>query len=172
MHPLPRIILPLALLSSFLLMAGTALADARAFSQPRILGQIVDQCLDGGAQCGKVVADAFCRHIGYNNALSYRIERDPARISTTIAIDSELTIRTPRAQPFQMVKCWRPNEQPSVVQFDVENFTSPTVCDLGQDCRKAAADLWCAGKGYALGALGYEVNLDRARFRTISCATL
>lgn len=172
MNPLPRIILPLALISSFVLMAGTALADARAFSQPRIMGQVVDQCLDGGTECGKPAADAYCRRIGYANALSYRIERDPARISTTIAIDSHFTVRIPAARPFQMVKCWRPNEQPSTVQFDVENLASPVICDLGQDCRKAAADQWCAGKGYALGALGYEVNPDRARFRTISCATL
>jgi len=169
---LPRIILPLTLLGSLLLMAGTALADARAFSQPRLLGQIVDQCLDGGVECGKPAADAYCRRIGYANALSYRIERDPVRISTTIAIDSQLIIRVPQAQPFQMVKCWRPNEQPSTVQFDVENLASPAICDFGQDCRKAAADQWCAGKGYALGALSYEVNPDHARFRTISCATL
>lgn len=172
MIPLPRIILPLTLMGSLMLMAGTALADARAFSQPRVLGQIVDHCLDGGVECGKPAADAYCRRIGYANAMSYRIERDPARISTTIAIDSNLTIRTPQAQPFQMVKCWRPNEHPSTVQFDVENLASPVICDLGQDCRKTAADQWCAGKGYALGALGYEVIPDRALFRTISCATL
>jgi hypothetical protein len=172
MNPLPRIILPLALMGSFVLMAGTAFADARAFSQPRILGQVVDRCLEGSVQCGKPAADAFCRRLGYASALSYRIERDPARIATTIAIDSNLTIRAPAAQPFQMVKCWRPNEQPSTVRFDIDNLASPTTCDFGQDCRKAAADQWCAGKGYALGALGYEVNPNTPRFRTISCATL
>jgi hypothetical protein len=172
MNPLPRILLPLALLSAFVLMAGTAFAASRTFSQPRILGQVVDQCLQGGAACGKPAADAFCRRVGYADAMSYRIERDTARISTTIAIDSDLIIRTPEAQPFQMVKCWRPNEQPAIVQFDVGNLASPTMCDLGQDCRKAAADHWCAGKGFALGALGYQINPDRARFRTISCATL
>lgn len=147
-------------------------AEARSYSQPKFLGQPVDRCLSGGDSCGKIAADAFCRLKGYENALNFRLQRDPAQISTSILVDSGKLLRVPAALPFQMVKCWRPNAMPKAVQFGVESLVSPVMCDLGEDCRKSAADQWCERKGYALGASEYAVDPAKAVFMSISCATL
>jgi hypothetical protein len=169
--PFRRILPPLTLIA---LSFAVAPADAasRSYSQPRFMGQAVDHCLEAQSQCGKPAADAYCRSRGYSNALSFRLERDPARISVTVAVDSGSLHRAPVAQPFQMIKCWRPNDAPTEVEFSVKNLPSPATCDFGQDCRKSAADQWCTGKGYALGASAYELAPGQARFRLISCATL
>ncbi|HEY7764564.1 MAG TPA: hypothetical protein VIB38_06215 [Aestuariivirgaceae bacterium] len=167
-----RSILPPLTLIALCFGAASADAASRSYSQPRVMGHAVDHCLEDQSQCGKPAADAYCRHEGYQNALSFRLERDPARISVTVAVDSGSLQRAPAAQPFQMVKCWRPNDAPTEIDFSVKNLPSPATCDFGQDCRKSAADLWCTGKGYALGASAYELAPGQARFRLISCATL
>jgi hypothetical protein len=168
----PRLMILMAALPVFCLLSLQAQAAARSYSKPSLLGQPVHHCLADGNTCGKPAADAFCRLNGYENALNFRLQRDPGQISTSIVVDSGRLLKSPEAQPFQMVKCWRPNDLPSTVQFDVENIISPKLCDLGQDCRKLAADQWCAQKGYALGASAYQIASDRILFRTISCATL
>jgi hypothetical protein len=170
-NPSRFIFTPLTLLALTLLVSQAESA-ARSFSQPKVMGNAVDHCLEANAGCGKPAADAFCRSQGYEKALSFRLERDPARISLTMAIDSGRTLRGPEAQPFQIVKCWRPNDAPTKVEFKVENLPSPATCDLGQDCRKLLADHWCTGKGFALGAFAYELAAGQSRFRLISCATL
>jgi hypothetical protein len=165
-------LLPIALVSLLLFASYDAQAAARSYSNPKFNGQVVHHCLADGVNCGKPAADAFCRREGYRHALSFRIQHDPSQISTSIVIDSGTLMQAPEARPFQMVKCWRPNELPSAVQFKVENIASPALCDLGRDCRKFAADRWCESKGYALGASSYEIFPDRALFRSISCAAL
>jgi hypothetical protein len=172
MKTLERVLLPLVLLSFCLATTPRAEAAARAYSNPKLRGQAVDACLADQTTCGKAAADAFCRLQGYRHALSFRMQQDLLQISTSVVIDSGRLLRGPEARPFQMVKCWRPNEQPSAVQFKVENITSPTLCDFGLDCRKSAADSWCEQKGFALGATAYELFSDRPIFRSITCGTL
>ena len=167
-----RLLPPISLLSFLVLSSYPAQAAARSYSNPKYLGQTVHHCLADEVNCGKPAADAFCRLEGYRHALNFRMQHDPAQILTSIIIDSGKLLRVPEARPFQMVKCWRPNQMPSAVQFKVENIASPTLCDLGQDCRKSAADRWCERKGYSLGATSYETLPDRALFRSISCAAL
>jgi hypothetical protein len=167
-----RLLLPLTLLSLLLLSSYEAQAAARSYSIPKYQGQAVHHCLADEINCGKPAADAFCKLEGYRYALNFRIQHDPEQISTSIVIDSGKLLRAPEARPFQMVKCWRPNQMPSAVQFKVENIASPILCDLGEDCRKSAADQWCERKGYSLGASSYETLPDRALFRSISCAAL
>jgi hypothetical protein len=167
-----KLLLPMAVLPLICLIASQAQAAARSYSQPTFLGQSVDYCLSDGTTCGKPAADVFCRTEGYHNALSFRLQHDPRRVSTSITIDSGRLLRRPRARPFQMVKCWRPNDLPSAVQFGLDDVASPRLCDLGKDCRKSAADQWCERKGYHLGASAYEIVPEKALFRTITCATL
>jgi hypothetical protein len=155
--------------------AGEASAAARSYSNPVHLGEYIHQCLADGFTCGKPAADAFCRLEGYENALSFRLQRDPARISTAVMLDSGRVLRGADAQPFDAVKCWRPNAMPSTVQFGetaLHNIAPPDMCDIGQDCRKSVADRWCEQKGYALGAKSYELDPDKELFRSISCAAL
>lgn len=155
--------------------AGEASAAARSYSNPVYLGEYIHQCLADGFTCGKAAADAFCRLEGYENALSFRLQRDPARISTAVMLDSGRVLRGADAQPFDAVKCWRPNAMPSTVQFGetaLHNIAPPDMCDIGQDCRKSVADRWCEQKGYALGAKSYELDPDKELYRSISCAAL
>jgi hypothetical protein len=168
----------LTLLASLPLCAITAsqaAAAARSYSNPVYLGEYIHQCLADGTTCGKPAADAFCRLEGYENALSFRLQRDPARITTAVILDSGRVLRGAEAQPFDSVKCWRPNAMPSTVQFGetaLHNVALPGICNIGQDCRKSVADRWCEQKGYVLGAKSYEIDLDKELFRSISCATL
>jgi hypothetical protein len=162
----------LAVVPVFHFSSSDAAAAARSYSSPTHLGQQIHRCLADGTTCGKPAADAFCKLQGFDSALNFRLQHDPAQISTTIVIDSGQRLRAPEAEPFQMVKCWRPNDLPTAVQFGVSNIASPTLCDLGKDCRKSAADEWCESKGFTLGASAYEISPDKALFRSISCATL
>jgi hypothetical protein len=166
------LLLSITLLSFLSLSSYEAQAAARSYSNPKFRGQTVHHCLADEIKCGKPAADAFCKLEGYRHALNFRMQHDPQQISTSIVIDSGKLLRAPEAWSFQMVKCWRPNQLPSAVQFKVENIASPTLCDLGLDCRKSAADQWCERKGYSLGASSYETLPDRALFRSISCAAL
>jgi hypothetical protein len=153
----------------------SAAAAARSYSNPLYLGEYIHQCLSDGTTCGKAAADVFCRLEGYENALSFRLQRDPARITTAVILDSGRVLRGAEAQPFHSVKCWRQNAMPSTVQFGetaLHNVALPDICDIGQDCRKSVADHWCEQKGYALGAQSYEIDPDKDLFRSISCATL
>jgi hypothetical protein len=165
----------MAVLPFFAMTAQPAAPAARSYSNPLYLGEYIHQCLSDGRTCGKAAADAFCRLEGYENALSFRLQRDPARITTAVILDSGRVLRGAEAQPFHSVKCWRPNSLPSTVQFGetaLHSVALPGICDIGQDCRKSAADRWCEQKGYALGAQSYEIDPDKELFRSISCATL
>lgn len=155
--------------------ADEALAAARTYTDPVYLGDPVHRCLANKTECGKPAADAFCKLEGYDNALSFQVMKDVSRIATARTVDTGAVLVAPEAHPFQLVKCWRPSQAPSSVIFQeptLEGLEVPTICDIGKDCRKTAADDWCIGKGFSLGATGYELAPTKLAFHSISCATL
>ena len=155
--------------------AQGAFAAARTYTDPIYLGDPVHRCLANNTDCGKPAADAFCKLEGYDNALSFQVMKDVSRVATARTVDTGAVLIAPEAQPFQLVKCWRPSQAPSSVTFKTPTVTGvevPTMCDIGKDCRKTAADGWCIGRGFNLGATGYELAPTELAFRTISCATL
>jgi hypothetical protein len=160
---------------SLAIPASESFAAARTYTDPVYLGDPVHRCLTNKTACGKPAADAFCRLEGYDNALSFQVMKDVSRVATARTIDTGTVLIAPEAHPFQLVKCWRPSQAPSSVTFQartVEGIKIPSMCDIGQDCRKSVADGWCIGRGFNLGATGYELAPTRLAFRSISCATL
>ena len=124
------------------------------------------RCLANKTECGKPAADAFCKLEGYDNALSFQVMKDVSRMATARTVDTGAVLMAPEAHPFQLVKCWRPSQAPSSVMFRTPTLRGvevPTICDIGKDCRKTAADDWCIGRGFSLGATGYELAPTRAR---------
>ncbi|HKQ94899.1 MAG TPA: hypothetical protein VJS40_04775 [Aestuariivirgaceae bacterium] len=176
MPRLARHLLP-SLAIAFVSIAAAAPADAAArnYSDPTYLGDKIHSCLANTGICGKAAADQFCKLEGFDSALTFKLEHNPARINTARVLDSGEVLHSPNALPFLSVKCWRPNDQPTAVIFGstgVKQLAVPRTCDITADCRKQAADSFCTAKGYSLGATGYDVEPDDAAFASISCAAL
>ena len=162
-------VLPLA----FLLANGAA-AAARTYSEPTYLGDQIHYCL-ATSGCGKAAADAFCKLEGYQNALTFKLQQDPARIATARVLDSGEVLHAPQAMPFTLVKCWRKSDAPTSVLFGTTGLKAialPRTCSIGEDCRKEAADHFCHEKGFSLGSVNYGLAPDDAAFRFITCASL
>ena len=156
-------------------MASSAQAAARNYSGPTYLGDKIHSCLSNNGACGKAAADQFCKIEGFASALTFKLEHNPARINTARVIDSGEVLYSPQALPFLSVKCWRPNDEPTAVIFGstgVKELAVPRTCDITADCKKQAADSFCAAKGYQLGASGYDIDAGDAAFTSISCAAL
>lgn len=164
-----------AVLPFLLVLPNSADAAARTYSDPTYLGDQIHHCLANNTGCGKGAADAFCKIEGYQSALTFKLEQDPAHVMTARVIDSGEVLHSPQALPFTSVKCWRPNDSPSSVLFGTSGLKSialPRRCNIGEDCRKEVADHFCQEKGYSLGAMNYGIAPDDAAFRFITCAAL
>jgi hypothetical protein len=175
MRTISRILWAASLVALLCLPAGRAFAAARTYTDPVYLGDPVHRCLTNKTECGKPAADAFCRLEGYDNALSFQVMKDVSHVATARTIDTGAVLIAPEAHPFQLVKCWRPSQAPSSVLFRSPTVTGvevPATCNIGEDCRKSAADGWCIGRGFKFGATAYELAPTERAFRTISCGTL
>jgi hypothetical protein len=63
--------------------AAPAVAETRIFIIENHGDYGVDRCLASGAQCGKVVASAYCQSRSYSQAASFRkVDRDEVTGST------------------------------------------------------------------------------------------
>ncbi len=58
-----------------------------------VKGRLVDRCMTGSGPCGQVVADAFCRRIGFATATSY--SESPAPKPTVMLGSGETCVPQP-----------------------------------------------------------------------------
>ena len=51
--------------------AANAMSESRTYFAKSIYAERLELCSIAGTGCGKKAADAWCRHAGYTNAMSY-----------------------------------------------------------------------------------------------------
>ena len=85
----------------------SANAGTRNFFKPTVGGDRLSFCVGSGNTCGKPIADAWCRAIGFEEALNYQRERGGGG-QTIVAryADTGGVCRGKDCQVFRQIKCW------------------------------------------------------------------
>jgi hypothetical protein len=87
---------------------GPSHASTRNFFTPTVGGDRLSFCVTNQQTCGKPIADAWCRAVGFEEALNYqrdqRINAQPivARYADTGGICTGADCKS-----FRQIKCWR-----------------------------------------------------------------
>lgn len=116
--------------------------DRRRFENPRVNGQVVDRCLNSGANCEQPAADNFCRQNGYAGAVYFRIEYT----RPTLVVGDNKVCDDKTCQGFTAIAC--ANER----RFDEPQISGRAVdrcLSWGDHCEQPAADYFCRLNGYA-----------------------
>ena len=90
------------------LFAESSNAGSRNFFTPTVGGDRLSFCVNTGDACGKPIADAWCRAVGFDKALNYR--RDASRTSQSIVAryaDTGGVCTGTECESFRQIKCWR-----------------------------------------------------------------
>ena len=96
------------LLPTVAVMALATPADAavRNFFAPAIEGARLDACLTAGGECGKPVADAYCKAQGFEVAVLF--QREPVLLSRRLGAGGMCEGNS--CTSFRQIKCYMPNE--------------------------------------------------------------
>ncbi len=119
--------------------------DRHKFENPRVNGQVVDRCLNSGANCEHPAADNFCRLNGYAGAVYFRLEYT----RPTLVVGDNKVCNDKTCQGFTAITC--ANER----EFDEPRINGRAVdrcLNMGQNCEQPAADNFCRLNGYARAA--------------------
>ncbi len=104
----------LLLLTGLIAAMATALpapdtsAATRNFFNPTVGGDLLSFCSNFGGTCGKPIADAWCRAIGFEEALNYQRAHANGRVIIARYADSGAVCRGTDCQSFKQIKCWNP----------------------------------------------------------------
>jgi hypothetical protein len=98
-----NITLLLVLLISLIASTGSCDATARSFFAPVVEGHRIAFCLQSSEQCGKPVADAWCRWQGFDQALLF--ERDLAAALHVLHTDTGKPCTDDMCISFRQIKC-------------------------------------------------------------------
>jgi len=88
-------------------LSGPSNAGTRNFFNPTVGGDRLSFCANYDDICGKPVADAWCRAIGFEEAVNYR--RDTARSDRAVVAryaDTGDLCRGKTCESFRQIKCW------------------------------------------------------------------
>ena len=89
-------------------LAGQTHAAARNFFTPTVGGDRLSFCVNTGTACGKPIADAWCKAIGFQEAINY--QRNQATTTKPGIIryaDTGAVCSGPDCESFRQIKCWR-----------------------------------------------------------------
>ncbi len=83
-------------------------AVARNFFTPTVGGDHLSFCINAGDACGKPIADAWCRAVGFEEALNYlRGHAGTNRPTVSRFADTGGICTGPDCETFRQIKCWR-----------------------------------------------------------------
>ncbi|MGI9371560.1 MAG: hypothetical protein ACR2OJ_03620 [Hyphomicrobiales bacterium] len=100
-----KVFAPLIAFASLFVWIAEADARARTFNRPTLLGDRLSACYGSGGGCGKPVADAYCISRGYENALSYRLNRNTSS-NRARTLDNQIVSVNAKTPEFVFVKCY------------------------------------------------------------------
>jgi len=89
-------------------LAEPSNAGTRNFFTPTVGGDRLSFCVNSGNACGKPIADAWCRAIGFEEALNYRRDSTgTTRPTVARYADTGGVCSGPECESFRQIKCWR-----------------------------------------------------------------
>jgi hypothetical protein len=91
---------------AFSLILEVCEAGTRKYYKPSLYGETLAACSANGTGCGKPVADKYCKNRGYEQALSFRLNRNPQGITRARTISNQLVNVSAKQPAFVFVKCY------------------------------------------------------------------
>ena len=91
----------LVLSAAAMILSVSAEASVRSFFAPEWNGSRLAACLSGSLGCGKPAADAFCKSIGYDQAVLFQREKTVA----ARAIGTGELCQGGQCTAFRQIKC-------------------------------------------------------------------
>ncbi len=88
-----------------------AFSESRTFFANKIYVERLQLCVVAGTGCGKKAADAWCRHVGYENAMSYRAASEDAQREREQLVGTGGLCAGDPCNGFHFVKCRRRAQQ-------------------------------------------------------------
>ena len=89
-------------------LSGPSEAASRSFFSPTVGGDRLSFCVDAGDACGKPIADAWCRAVGFEQALNYQRHNTVVnRPTVTRYADTGAICNGIDCESFRTIKCWR-----------------------------------------------------------------
>jgi hypothetical protein len=127
----------------------------RSFWHPTFLGQQLDYCTVNGIECGKEVANRYCKMLGYdysnNNIIAYNI-------GLTNYIDTRAQCKGWRCNGFMTIDCVLnlSHKPPKPYHYQEKKFAYPRYNDYriswcynqGAGCGRRAANSFCSRMGF------------------------
>ncbi len=88
-------------------LVQSSYAGTRNFFTPTVGGDRLSFCSKTGRTCGKPIADAWCRAIGFEEALNYQRDRAASNRPTVARYaDTGGLCRGKGCESFKQIKCW------------------------------------------------------------------
>ncbi len=83
-------------------------AASRSFFSPTVGGDRLSFCVNSGDACGKPIADAWCRAVGFEEALNYQRNSTVVnRPNVTRYADTGAICTGADCESFRQIKCFR-----------------------------------------------------------------
>lgn len=127
----------------------------RSFWHPMFLGERLNYCSLDGAECGKKVANRYCRMLGYDSASQNSIAYN---VGLTNFIESRAQCTGWRCNGFMVINCVMglSHKTPEAYSYTQKKFAFPRYnqyrvdwCyNQGKYCGKRAANSFCSRMGY------------------------
>ncbi|RUR08958.1 hypothetical protein [Legionella sp. km772] len=144
------------LLCSFSLPAKTTPNQAfRSFWHPMFLGERLNYCSLDGKECGKQVANRYCKMLGYDSASQSSIAYN---VGLTNFIASRAQCKGWRCNGFMVINCTErlTHNPPEAYHYREKQFAYPRYNDYridwcyrqGSGCGARAANSFCSRMGY------------------------
>lgn len=96
--------LPVLLTASLIMSTSATIAEVRTYFTPNVDGQPIAFCVQSSTDCGKPVADAWCRSQGFDEALLF--QRDVAAKAVALHVDTGRPCSEELCLSFHQIKCW------------------------------------------------------------------
>lgn len=87
-------------------LAGPSDAGTRNFFNPTVGGDRLSFCANYDGICGKAIADAWCRAIGFEEAINFRRDTRENQVIVARYADTGDVCRGKDCQSFRQIKCW------------------------------------------------------------------
>ncbi|MCP4380127.1 MAG: hypothetical protein GY798_01650 [Hyphomicrobiales bacterium] len=148
----------IAFLSMF---AASALAETANFNNPMQGPNRLDWCFSWGEGCGEQAATAWCQAQGFSGgATAFNIANDIGATQPTRLLSTGAVCDQAFCDGFANITCTRPDP----TQVFANPMHGPNRLDYcfswGEGCGQQAATAWCQAKGFAGGAVAFNVAAD------------
>lgn len=141
-------------------MGGAALAIEKTFPKPKHGANRLDWCLNWGTDCGKPVANAFCKAKGYEKAKAFGIAKDIGAATPTRLISTGAVCDEPHCDGFTYITCEKAQIAMLTVLAPKYKGNRLDWCvDWSVGCGQQAATAFCKSRGFKL-AVAFKIAPD------------